>query len=330
MSRKTPLQGVPRVTVIVLNWNGKEDTLECLGSLVRSEYPSHRIIVVDNGSTDGSAEVFRAQYPSVGLVELPANVGFAAGNNRGIEAALREDTDVVFLLNNDTTVAPDCLANLAQAARELPPGSVLGPKILYYDRPETIWHLGGLWDRRRFELTAIGRDEPSGKWMDPSRVDHIVGCAMWIPSAVIREVGMFDERFFLNYEETDWCFRAGRAGIPIFVVPRARVWHKVSSSFSSSAQMVYFLERNRLLWIEKNFKGAEKWRFVARKEFAPKVKILARLLRRSVAYVLFFLLGRRRTLERTRYKLRLNYAAVLAWSHYVLRRFGDCPAHIRK
>lgn len=227
-------------------------------------------------------------------------------------------------------MAPDCLANLALEGRELRQESVLGPKILYYDRPETISHFGDLWDSRRFELTTIGRDEPPHKWVERLKVDHIIGCAMWIPCKAIQRIGMFDERFFLNYEETVCCFRARRAGMPIFVVPQARVWHKVSSSFSSHAQLVYFLERIRLLWIEKNFEGAEKWRLLARKETALKAKILARLLRRSVAYVIFFLLRRHRTLERTRYKLCSNYAAILGWTHYFMRRFGNCPPHIRR
>ena len=320
----------PRVTVVVLNWNRKEDTCECLDSLFESAYPSYNIVVVDNGSTDGSVDLLRRRYASAALLALETNVGFAAGNNRGIEVALRQGAEVVFLLNNDTTVAPDCLMNLARAARELPKDSVLGPKILYYDRPETVWHFGSRWDQKALELTAVARNEPSERWAQRLRVDHIIGCAMWIPRRALEKVGMFDERFFLNYEETDWCFRAARAGIPLFVIPDATVWHKISSSFSSSAQMVYFLERNRLLWIEKNFSGLQRWRLVARKEIPPKVKLLARLLRRCLAYGLFFLARRRSKLEYYGRRVRLNYAAVLGWCHYLIRRFGDCPAHLLK
>lgn len=330
MSVHCSRQSFPKVAVIVLNWNGKEDTIECLESVARSDYPSYSIIVVDNGSTDGSQEMIRKRHPCVQLLENGKNLGFAEGNNRGVLLSITRGTEVVFLLNNDTTLSPDCLSNLARAAHVLPEHSVLGAKILYYTQPDTIWHFGSRWDKKRFELVTIAQNEPAGHWNERMEVDHIIGCAMWIPSAVIRKIGLFDQRFFLNYEETDWCFRAKRAGVSLFSIPNALVWHKVSSSFSSHAQIVYFCERNRLLWIEKNFKGIDGWRFVVTKEIAPKLKIVIRLIRRSIAYVLFSIIRSHNKRNHTRYKLCLNYAAVLGWTHYLMRRFGNCPPYILK
>ena len=330
MSAESRAIHTPKVAIVIPILNKLEDTLECLDSLEKNDYPAFEIIIVDNGSTDGSPQIIHSKYPSVRIVENGENLGFAEGSNRGIEFAMTNGAEVVFLLNNDTTVAPDCLLNLARAAGELPENSVLGAKILYYSDPDKIWHFGTLWDKKRFKLNIVAENEPGGAWTERVEVDHIIGCAMWIPCEVIRKIGMFDPRFFLNYEETDWCFRAKTSGIHFFSIPDAHIRHKVGTSFETNAHLMYFCERNRLLWIEKNFSGPEKWKFIIKREIPDKLKILMKIVRRSLECVLYYCIRARDRLNYKRYKLRATCASVLGWIHYFQRRFGDCPGKIRK
>ena len=321
---------LPRVAVVVVNWNGLRDTLACLDSLARSDYPALDIVVVDNGSEDGSAAAIRERYPGVRVLEAGENLGFAEGNNRGVALARERGAEVVFLLNNDATVAPDCLSSLARAARELPAGSVLGTKIFYQDQPERIWHFGSLWDRKACRLRPVASDDPGRNWTERLRVDHVIGCAMWIPCDLVRRIGLFDQRFFLNYEETDFCFRAARAGACLYSVPDAHVWHRVGASFRTSAHLTYFLERNRLLWIEKNFRGAGRWQVLLRRQAPDMLGMLLKIVRRSLECAVYALVGARDRLDYKRYKLRAGLAGVLGWVHYCRRRFGDCPPAVKK
>jgi len=128
----------PLVFIIVLNWNGKDDTLECLGSLQQLDYPNFETVVVDNGSTDGSEDVIRSAFPSVNFIQTGRNLGYAGGNNVGIKHALSHGADYVWLLNNDTTVDPNALTALVETAQADPKIAVVGSKIFYYDQPDVI------------------------------------------------------------------------------------------------------------------------------------------------------------------------------------------------
>ena len=136
----------PRVDVIVLNWNGCNDTLACLISLARIDYENFRVVVVDNGSTDHSIESIRRIFPAVKIIENGANLGFASGNNRGIAEALLSDVDYVLLLNNDTEVDPGILHALVAAAEKMLEAGIFGPKIYYHSHKDKLWYAGGYWD----------------------------------------------------------------------------------------------------------------------------------------------------------------------------------------
>jgi len=139
----------PLVIVVVVNWNGLADTLECLGSLARLDYPNYDTVVVDNGSTDGSVPAIRERFELVMVVENSENLGYAGGNNIGLEHAMRRGADYALLLNNDTLVAPDCLCRLVAAAQADPEVGMAGPIIYYRDLPDVIWSPGGAIDWRR-------------------------------------------------------------------------------------------------------------------------------------------------------------------------------------
>lgn len=253
---------MPRVTVVVLNWNGLGDTLECLESLAGLDYPRYRVLVVDNGSTDGSPVAIRQRFPDVEVIETGENLGYAGGNNVGLRYALAQGADYVLLLNNDTVVAPDMLRWLVEAAEKDPRVGVAGPMIYYHDQPEVVWSVGGGIDWRRGQTWMIGLDEPDdGRFgTEPREVDFITGCAMLVRAAALREAGLLDERFFLYYEEVEWCVRIRRAGYRIIHVPAAKMWHKISPQAQSDSPLVhYYMSRNRLLFLWLTGAGTRAW-----------------------------------------------------------------------
>jgi len=257
-----PSTNLPPAEIIVLNWNGREDTLACLDSLMRMEYPSFHVTVVDNGSTDGSPDAVRRAFPQVEVLETGANMGYAGGNNRGLERALERGAPYILLLNNDTTVAPDMLTHLAGAVEADPTVGMAGPTIYYADRPEVIWTAGGAIHWGRGETRMMGLDEPDqGQFgTAPREVDFVSGCAMLLRRKVPERVGLLDERFFLYYEEVEWCVRARRAGFRIVHVPRARVWHRICPQAQAESPTVhYYMTRNRLLFLALTGAGWRAW-----------------------------------------------------------------------
>lgn len=188
--------GNPHISVIILNWNGCQDTLECLASLRRVDYPNFTTVVVDNGSTDGSLDSITREFPDVVLLPTGTNLGYAGGNNAGIRWALDQGTDYILLLNNDTVVAADLLWTFRLAVAQVPPGSVLGAKIYFYDQPDTLWFAGGRWDPNYSQFEHIGyglKDScPSTAFVE---VDYITGCALFTAATTFRTVGLLDERF---------------------------------------------------------------------------------------------------------------------------------------
>lgn len=242
-----------RVVIIVLNWNGLKDTLACLDSLMQITYPACEILVVDNGSTDGSPEALRAAFPQVTLLETGQNLGFVGGNNVGLEYARAAQADYALLLNNDTEVAPDFLDHLVEAAETDATAGIVGPAIYYYDQPETFWSAGGQIDWSRGATAMLGLNEVDrGQFGQMARpVDFVTGCALLIKMRVVEQVGMLDPRFFAYYEETEWCVRARRCGYNILFAPKAKIWHKISLVAREASPMVhYYMTRNRLLFLK--------------------------------------------------------------------------------
>lgn len=250
----------PFICIVVLNWNGGEITSDCLASLRLLDYPRFRQIVVDNGSTDGSAERIAERFPEALLIRSPVNLGFDGGNNVGMRAALREGADAVMLLNNDTVVCPHMLRYLVDASRSLPHAGILGPKIYYHDPPDVFW-----WAGCRSSLSKTGwllnytqegkGQRDTGQFDELRRIDAVIGCAMYIRREVLLAVGLLDERFFIYHEEYDFCSRADRAGWHSYFVPTAKVWHKVSMSMGGmfSPSLYYLWTRNWLLLSRKHF-----------------------------------------------------------------------------
>ncbi len=244
------------IAVVVLHYGSLTDTLECLHSLSAQDYPHFKIFLVDNGT--GIQELpHTVGSQKIHLIRNPTNLGFAEGNNVGIRAALERGCDAVLLMNNDATAAPTFLSALAKAAQDHPDAGALGAKILFYDEPTLLWHAGGEVDPQTLRCfhRGCGESDLYEKWDTVSDIGYACGCALLVKKEAIEKAGLMDPRYFLLWEEIDWCWKIRNAGYRCIYVPEARVWHKVSQGFEGgnrgpSWQYYYF--RNRLLFIEKH------------------------------------------------------------------------------
>lgn len=243
----------PLLYVVILNTNRREDTLACLGSLKASTYPNQKILVLDNASTDGSPAAILQHFPEVELIQLAENRGYAGNNNVGIQAALSRGAEWVLVLNEDTILAEDCLAELISFADPRPEIGIVGPLVYHYSEPELIQSAGGSLGSN-WESVHIGQNQPDqGQFSQPRPVDWISGCAILVRRSVIEQVGALDERFFYYWEETEWCLRARKAGWQVWHVPRAKLWHKgVQRDYRPGPNVTYYSTRNRLLMIKKH------------------------------------------------------------------------------
>jgi hypothetical protein len=246
------------VLVVIVVWNGLEDTLECLRSLRGCRYDRKRILVVDNGSTDGSAEVLARLFPEVQVLRAPRNLGFTGGNNLGLLEAMRQRVRYAFLLNNDTTVSPDALECLVDCAQAHPRGGLLAPVIHYYDAPTEIWCAGARVNLSRGEAfhEPVREISPGASAFG---TEWVSGCAMLVRMAAVVAVGMFDPRFYLTWEDVDWCLRMHSGGYGVLVVPSSRILHKGGRSGRHlSGIHFYYAVRNSLL-VAKKHGGAAYW-----------------------------------------------------------------------
>lgn len=222
----------PKVTCVVLTWNGRDVLMECLEALKAVSYPCLDVVVSDNGSTDGSIEDVRSRFPSVTVLENGRNLRWSGGNNVGIEHAMAHGADYVLLLNNDTVVAPEFVGELVRAGEADETIGVLGPKIYYHDRPRVIWYAGGVVSLVTGIVKHRGiREEDHGQYDEPADVDYVTGCALMIKRAVVETIGLIDPSYLAYAEDTDYSLRAHQAGFRARYVPTSVVWHKVGASW---------------------------------------------------------------------------------------------------
>jgi GT2 family glycosyltransferase len=227
----------PKVSIVVLNWNGRSDTLECLASLEHLEYANYQVIVIDNGSSDDSVFHIRQRHPHVELLETGRNLGFSAGCNVGIYRSLEQGADYVWLLNNDTTADPGALTSLVGTAIADARTGATGSAIYSARRPHQLDAWGG--GRINFWL---GRSRHALRPVPDEAIDFLTGASILISRTVLERMGLLDEGFFMYWEDADYCYRLRRAGFRIAVAGESRIWHKGSASVGkASPQMdTYF------------------------------------------------------------------------------------------
>lgn len=255
---------LPFVSVVILNWNGWRDTLECLKSLEALTYDNYKIVVVDNASTDGSEQRIREAYPNLILIQSGANLGFAGGNNVGIKHALLQEADFVWLLNNDTVVEPDALTHLVQRIQADPKVGMCGSTLVYYHSRNTIQaYAGGNYNYLLGTTKQLGQGKPRSRVVDVDAVedslDYVEASSLLVSRQFLEEVGLMCEDYFLYYEEIDWVTRAG-GRYRLAYAPDSVVYHKEGASIGGSNYAVgekswtadYYSIRNRIL-ITKRF-----------------------------------------------------------------------------
>ena len=241
-----------RVAIVILNWNSREMTAECIRSVQAMDAKDYEILVIDNGSHDASVDYLRTEFPTITVLPQERNLGFAAGCNVGIRHAIERGTEYVLLLNNDTAVAKDFLTALLAEAERHPKAAIISPQIYFYDLPDRLWWAGGTYSLWSGIPKHIGRKELDSSQFDaPRAVDWATGCAMLIRAEALRRVGLFDEQFFGNGEDLDLSLRMRNAGFGIWYAPEAKLWHKEGVDYRKNVGEYSrkFTGTRNLLWI---------------------------------------------------------------------------------
>jgi len=276
--------GPGKVAVIILNWNRKDDTRDCLESLRNVLYENKEIIVVDNCSSDGSQEYIKEKFPEVTLIEAKENFGFTGGNNLGIKYAIEHDAEYVLLLNNDTVVDKNLISAHLEVFEKEQNVGLVGPKVVYYNNPTAIWCAGCNYN------PIIGKWKMYGTYSKKRRtfeeieeVDWISFCVVMIKVPVFKDIGFLDDEYFLSNEDLDFCIRAKKKNYLCYYTPKAVVKHKIAQSLGdlNHPLYVYYQVRNTFLFYKKN-------RFLLGYAVSLLYYILFSLPKRAL---LFFILG---------------------------------------
>ena len=238
---------LPLVCTIVLENKRSDDTLACIESLCRSNYKNNKILLLENEGTNSSGEAVSQKYPEVSIISLRENLGYAGNNNIGIEAALEQGAEWIFVLNNDTELDPCCISAMIEAGECDASVGIVGPMVYHFDEPDVIQSAGGVLGESWLSTHRGMNETDNGQFKSVSQVDWVSGCAILVRRAVIEQAGALDSEYFMYWEETEWCIRAGRAGWKVIQVPHAKLWHKgVKRSYEPRPYVTYYMTRNQL------------------------------------------------------------------------------------
>lgn len=296
----------PLVIIIILNTNRRDDTLACLESLEKSNYPNQQVIILDNASNDGSIDAIHAQHPEVDIVNLTVNRGYAGNNNVGIQIALEKGADWVFVLNEDTIVDPECMHYLIENAAKDTSIGIVGPMVYHFNEPGVIQSAGGILTRHWDAIHTGSNETDLGQYHGNHFVAWISGCAILVKSDAINQIGLLDERFFYYWEETDWCFRAAEHGWKILHVPQAKIWHKgVQRNYQPSANLDYYATRNRYLFYSKHHAPLKVWGYATIQTFRTLLSYTIR--------------------PKWRYKREHRNAIWQGWVDFLRKKWGKRP-----
>ena len=246
----------PSVGIVIINYNGFQDTAELLESFKTCDYSNYSIIIVDNKSTDDSLEHLKSiqkEYDFT-LIESEENRGFSAGNNLGINRAIEDGLDYILLLNNDTIITPDFLSKLVNNIKDF--SSAYTGTIRYFWDKDRIWYAGGAVSHYTGKTRHLHQDEVNPDLpAEPLEVNFISGCELLFPTSMVEKVGLLDEDFFLYSEDVDYSLRMEKAGIKMIYVPDSVIYHKVGATTSKISKISsYYSARNRRIMIYRNFK----------------------------------------------------------------------------
>ncbi len=236
----------PLVYIVLVNWNGKDVTLDCLLSLRAISYRNFKAVVVDNASSDGSVRTFHDEFPEVTVLEMEKNLRFAGGTNVGLQHAMEHGAELLLLLNNDTTVDPEFLSAMVSRLMSEDRIGIVTPKILYHDDPHRIWFAGGKISMWTGTMRHVGiRELDMGQYDRPREVQYASGCCILTRTSMAKEVGLLDESFHSYTEDADWSMRVRKAGYTIAFEPRAVIWHKLS--VSTGGHLSWYKMKNKFV-----------------------------------------------------------------------------------
>ncbi|HSW89028.1 MAG TPA: glycosyltransferase family 2 protein [Candidatus Saccharimonadales bacterium] len=255
----------PSVFIIILNWNGLEDTIDCIDSVLKNDYSNYKIVMVDNGSKDDSVVTLQRKYSKIPLIVNKENLGYAEGNNVGMQYALEQKAQYILFLNNDVTVDKKWLSTLVAYAEKHPEVGIVGPKIYYAKNPDTIWFTEGKIDYDKGPFIHVGQGGKDTKENSiAKKVDYINGCSLLIKAAIVEKIGAFDKKYFAYVEDIDLNLRVQKLGYESHIVPDAKIWHIVSASTGGEANPFkeFLKARNLIFFVKKNFHGSERNRIM--------------------------------------------------------------------
>jgi len=257
----------PKVFAISLNWNGKNDTIKCVEALKRLNYPNYCIVIVDNGSTDGSVAALKMKFPDITIIENRANLGYANGFNIGLKFAYEKGADYFLILNNDTIIDSEAMINLVNIAEMDERIGFVSGKVYWYSRPNVLQTIG----RMSHPITLVDEHHIGSGEIDDGQYDKIQDfdfiddIFLLVRREVFETLGGYDSNFFLYYEETDWCARVRKYGFKIRYTPFAKIWHKGNIGGPGdelSPKRHYYLCRNRIIFLKRNASPVQFRRFM--------------------------------------------------------------------
>ena len=268
---------MPLVYIILVNYNGYKDTIECVNSLKGINYSNYKIVIVDNASTNNSLEILKQTLNNCIIIESKKNLGFAGGNNLGIKYALKSNADYVLLLNNDTLEEPNFLNNMINSFNKDEKIGLVGCKIMYYPEKDKIWYGGGYINWFKFIGIHCGMKQiDKGQCDTEKEIDFMTGCCMLIKREVFEKVGLLSEEYFMYFEDVDFCVKVKDAGYKIWYNPEAAIYHKVgfSSGGEESTFSIKWGTRNRLLFMNKYKNKVSKVSFALSKMFFYSTRMI--------------------------------------------------------
>ncbi|MGQ0793466.1 MAG: glycosyltransferase family 2 protein [Deltaproteobacteria bacterium] len=253
----------PKVAIVIVTWNKRDFVLSLLGSLKDLNYENFDTLVVDNASTDGTAESIRAEFPAVELIVNPKNLGGTGGFNTGMRRAVEKGGyEFIWLLDNDASVEKETLAALVQSMRSDPKAGIIGSMIMEADR-ESIVELGAFieWNAGTWRANLRNEKARDLKLQDAVEVDYVAACSALVRTEVIRKIGVMDERYFIHWDDIDLSLRAKAAGYRIKASPASRAYHGIEDK-PASLLMFYYDIRNGLLTVSKHHSGIRSFIYI--------------------------------------------------------------------
>jgi GT2 family glycosyltransferase len=262
INRTNEVKALPRIGAITLNWNRRDDTLRCIESLLETRNSELDVFVVDNASDDDSVNAIKHAFPEITLIQNDQNLGFAEGNNVAIRRLVDAGYEFLLLINNDAVLAPDSLSQMMDVMLGDPSIGMVGPTICYLDSPDVVWSAGGTINWSTGDVNSTYFNHPAGNIpREPFDVDHMSGCCMLLRTAAIDAAGVLDPRFFMYYEESEWCVRIGRHGFRLVICPQALSWHAISPrAQEGSPSVAYYMTRNHLLFLKATHAPWRAWK----------------------------------------------------------------------